>query len=128
MTGEVIQLDTGGRPSKYTPELLEMAERYVENYEDFGDVVPTVCGLALACGVSKSTLNAWRSDKGKPEFADLFEQLLAEQEVVLLDKGHSGEFNPTIVKLMLANHGYHEKIERVIVVRRSDTNDQKTQA
>ncbi|MEN7471298.1 terminase small subunit, partial [Providencia stuartii] len=33
------------------------------------------------------------------------------QENRLINKGLIGEFNPTITKLMLANHGYSEKQE-----------------
>ena len=38
----------GGRPTKYTPELIEKAWDYYENYEHYGDMIPSVVGMAVA--------------------------------------------------------------------------------
>nr|WP_296300623.1 terminase small subunit [Gilliamella sp.] len=39
----------------------------------------------------------------------MLELIKARQEVELINKGLKGEFNASIAKLMLANHGYSEK-------------------
>lgn len=46
----------GGRPTKYTDELLEMAEQYINVYKDEGDVIPSLAGLALYLGIARSTM------------------------------------------------------------------------
>ena len=43
------------------------------------------------------------------EFLDTLELIKSRQEVELINKGLKGEFNASIAKLMLANHGYSEK-------------------
>lgn len=45
-----------GRPSEYTDDKLELALMYLEGgWEEQGDVVPQVAGLALAMGVHRDT-------------------------------------------------------------------------
>lgn len=95
-----------GRPTKYSEELLQKAEDYVNNYEKWGDVIPSIKGLARALGVHRDTLHAWARSGGKEAFSDTLEKLACMQEVVLLNKGLTGEFNAAMVKLALANHGY----------------------
>lgn len=98
-----------GRPSKYTPELLEAANDYLVNHLNDGDPVPTIAGLAIVLGVRRETLHVWAKEEGKEEFSNTLEQIMAKQERGLVNGGLTGDLNPTIVKLMLANHGYSEK-------------------
>ncbi|ENN6350603.1 DNA-packaging protein [Providencia rettgeri] len=78
-------------------------------YETVGDVVPSVAGLACYLGVSRKTVYEWV--KESTDLSDTLEGILAMQENKLINKGLNGDFNPTITKLMLANHGYSEKQE-----------------
>lgn len=98
-----------GRPSKYNADLQALADSYIFNYPDQGDVIPSHAGLACWIGIAKSTLYEWA--KIYPDFSDTLDAILVKQETVTLNKGLSGVFNPTISKLVLANHGYSEKIE-----------------
>jgi hypothetical protein len=70
--------------------------------------LPTMAGLSLYLGISRSTLYEWKNIY--PDFSDLLERLLAEQEETLINYGLSGEFNASIVKLILCvRHGYREQ-------------------
>ena len=59
----------GGRPTKYTPELLAKAAEYIENYEDAGDEIPSIAGLAVVLKVRRETLHVWANEKGKEKFS-----------------------------------------------------------
>lgn len=97
----------GGRPTDYNQSVLDIAEDYIENYkETYEDAIPSVAGLACAIGVSKATIYNWRDIY--PEFLDTLNRLQAKQERQSLNGGITGLFNPTITKLVLANHGYSD--------------------
>ena len=96
-----------GRPSKYNASYLKKAQDYVENYQALGDVVPSIVGLACELGVSKNTLYAWGRDN--VQFLNTLEAIESTQHRKLLSGGLNSSFQPTIAKLMLANHGYHDK-------------------
>jgi hypothetical protein len=98
-----------GRPTKYNADILALANEYIDNYQEHDDVAPTAAGMACAIGVSKKTLYVWAEEH--EEFLHTLSELQSKQEKVLISKGLSSEFNSTITKLMLANHGYHEKTE-----------------
>ncbi len=40
--------------------------------------------------------------------------ILARQKRTLINKGLTGVFNATIVKLMLSKHGYSEKVDQTV--------------
>ena len=48
-----------GRPTKYTEEIQEKADRYVYEHDKFDDPVPSMEGLAFALGIHRSTLYDW---------------------------------------------------------------------
>lgn len=99
-----------GRPSAYQEEkTIFMAEDYLENYKESGELIPSIAGLALRLGVSRSTVNLWATQEDKALFSDTLEKIKAKQELLLLNGGLGGAFNPAITKLALANHGYKEK-------------------
>lgn len=100
-----------GRPSEYTKENLVKAWDYLARYEQLGDVIPSIEGLAEHIGVSRKTLYNWSEDQEKVEFLHIFEMCMAKQGRTVLNKGLNGTFNPTISKLLLSKHGYVEKIE-----------------
>ncbi|ENZ0174709.1 DNA-packaging protein [Providencia stuartii] len=98
-----------GRPSKFAESLAKAKEYLMGGYETVGDVIPSVAGLACYLGVSRKTVYEWV--KESTDLSDTLEGILAMQENKLINKGLNGDFNPTITKLMLANHGYSEKQE-----------------
>jgi len=97
----------GGRPSKYTEELVHKAKQYIVSYETYGDVIPSIAGLASVLDVSRTLLYDW--EKEYPEFLYILEAIKREQQKVLLNKGLTGDFNSQITKLVLGKHGYHDK-------------------
>ena len=100
---------SGGRPTKYSEEMLSKANDYLHNYAEKGDAVPIMAGLACELGVSKKTLYTW-GELHEP-FLHTLEAIQAAQERKLASGGLEGAFQPTIAKLMMANHGYSEKQE-----------------
>jgi len=95
------------RPTKYNDEVLEKARDYIENHEQYDDLVPSVVGLAGAIDVSRSTLYKWGEEND--EFSDILDRINEDQERKLLSGGLGGDFNSNIVKLMLGKHGYSDK-------------------
>lgn len=117
-----------GRPSAFKVEYIKKAQTYLDECAD--EVVqelsglsakgtelyknrlevnlPTIEGFAAYIGVNKTTLYEW--DKISPEFSDALGLIKAEQHRRLVNAGLSGQYNPTIAKLILSsNHGYKEK-------------------
>jgi len=101
----------GGAPSTYDQDLIDKAEDYLENFNDYEQLVPTIAGLALHIGKSRETVYEWSKKDDRPEFSDILCQLMAKQEILLVNKGLSGEFNSAIDKMMLTKHGYSDKQE-----------------
>jgi len=102
----------GGRPSKYSQEMLETALDYIQNYSDYGDAIPMACGLAVALDVSKKTLYNWAEAEENQEFLHALEKLKTFQERSIINGSILGDFNAPISKLMLTNnHEYQEKPE-----------------
>ena len=104
----------GGRPSVYSVETLKITKDYLETYEQQGDKIPSVAGLAVVLGVRRETLHVWAKEEGKEEFSNILACLLAKQENILINRGLDGDFNPAITKLILGKHGYHERRETEI--------------
>ena len=99
------------RPTKLTDEVREKALDYAAGgwrFED-GHNIPSVVGLAMVLGVSKSTLYLW--EEKDAEFSDILRRIVSSQEFTLLNNGLSGDFNAAITKLVLGKHGYHDKQE-----------------
>ena len=101
----------GGRPTTYTPEVLEKANTYLEEWEAEGDMIPSIVGLAKYIERARSLLYVWAEDKNKKEFKDILEEINEQQHQVLINKGLNSEFNSNITKLVLGKHGYHDKQE-----------------
>jgi len=97
-----------GQPTKYNSEVQKRAEEYVnEGYIACGDAVPSVAGLSCELGVSRKTLYNWAENSD--QFLHTLDRLSSKQERTALTRGLTNDFNSTIVKLILANHGYSEK-------------------
>jgi len=98
-----------GRPTKYNQEMLEKAKHYLENYEEMGDKIPSIDGLAFFLEIHRDTVYDWAKHEDKKDFSDTLERINNKQKIVLLNKGLSGEFNSNITKLALGNHGFSDK-------------------
>lgn len=120
-------MSKAGRPYEYKEQYIAKVAEYIESCQDevyvFDKTVgeksnsyeekvrvklPTLEGFAKYIGVNKSSLYEW--EKKEPLFSDALDELRAEQKQRLLEKGLSGQYNPTIAKLVLsANHNMKEK-------------------
>ena len=98
----------GGRPTKYTPELIRKAEDYLENYENYGDAIPSLVGMAKVLDTVRERLHVWGNDKNKAEFRNILKRLKGLQEHALLNGGLKSTMNTTIAKLVLSKHGYSD--------------------
>lgn len=98
-----------GRPSELADSLIKAKEYLLGGYETFGNLVPSVSGLACFLGKNKTTMYEYA--KKSDEFSNTLESIKTLQECKLIDGGLGGEFNATLTKLMLANHGYSDKQE-----------------
>jgi hypothetical protein len=120
-----------GRPTEYSPEILAKTKKYLATTKDKykkGKLIkvnlPSIAGLAVHLKVSRDTIYEWKSkltEDGKgllyPEFSDILAQILAEQERRLMEMGLIGEYNPTIAKLALGKHGYHDKVDTDVTTK-----------
>lgn len=94
-----------GRPTKYNATMLKKAQEYLTGYDG---PIPSVAGLSLFLGVSKSTVYLWAQDN--KQFSDALDDIKSRQEVLLLQGGLTNVYNATIAKLIMAtNHGYSDK-------------------
>lgn len=97
-----------GRPTTFTPEMMEKANEYLENYDsEHSHSIPSAVGLAVVLNVARSTLYKWAEDE-RTGFSDILDKINDKQQMVLLAKGLSGDFSAAIAKLVLGKHGYHE--------------------
>lgn len=121
-------MSKGGRPTKYTKEIIKKAEKYLSECIDTTEQVitgesekftsykekikvnlPTIEGLAVYLEVHRDTLYEW--EKEHDQFSDIIERLRGSQIKSLINNGLSGDYNPTIAKVLLSKHGYSEKQE-----------------
>ena len=98
-----------GRPTKYNKEILKKSQYYLDNFTDYGDVIPSISGLSLAIDIRRVTLYDWANQKNKKEFSYMLDKIKDKQHNVLIQQGLSGEFNSNICKLVLTKHGYSDK-------------------
>jgi len=95
-----------GRPTKYNDETVIKALSYLEGCYD---EIPTMEGLANYLNVAVSTLYEWANDPDKRTFSEALNKIKQTQGDMLIQKGLKGDYNATIAKLMLHNHGYSDK-------------------
>ena len=70
--------------------------------------MPSISGLLLYLGIGSATLYKWK--KGFPEFKKRLELIKRMRKKRLMDGGLSGQYNATIVKLLLNSE--HNVVER----------------
>jgi len=98
---------------KYTKKEIERATKialdYIENPKKYGDIVPTVEGLATVLGIHRPYL--YDLAKKYKEVSDTIELLNTHQSKLLITGGLLNKFNACITRLLLSRHGYIEKTE-----------------
>jgi DNA-binding transcriptional regulator YhcF (GntR family) len=100
-----------GRPTSYSDEIISKVVHYIEHYEELGDKIPSIAGLACELGVARETIHAWVKDPEKQEFSNIIKLMLSAQERKLANGGLDSSFNSTISKLILTKHGYSDRQE-----------------
>lgn len=101
-----------GRPVEYSNEALEKALEYIQGgWEKEGHAFPSVVGLCSYINRSRSTVYKWAQEEGKEDFSDILSRINETQELVAWARGLKGDYNATLVKLLLGKHGYHERSE-----------------
>jgi len=105
-----------GRPTDYSDQVVRDSWNYIQEFandsienQKLKVNLPTIEGLALYLEISRSTLYLWQ--KEHKEFSDIIEVLQQKQAQVLINNGLSGNYNPTIAKVLLTKHGYTDKQE-----------------
>lgn len=95
------------RPTKYNSKLQEKADQYLDQYEENGDLIPTVEGLCITLDIRTVTAYDWA--KSKPEFSNTLDRIKTHQKQGLINGALSGAYNSAIAKLLLShNHGVKE--------------------
>ncbi len=107
------------RPTEYNKDILENTKLYIANCIDVGADketgsmkkvnLPTIEGLAYYLSINRDTIYDWC--KVHKEFSDIIDDLRSKQAQELINKGLSGDYNPTIAKVLLTKHGYREGID-----------------
>lgn len=119
----------GGRPTKLTPEMIEKAQHYLENWnlEEYDDAFPNIAGLSRALQINRTTCYQWADLSNLEEteenqelaelrrkFSNIVDDVSTEQERVLWTKGLRNEHNASLTKLALTKHGYHDHAKNEI--------------
>lgn len=94
-----------GRPTKLTDELRDKADGYLD-WAIQNKLVPSSVNLARYLGISKSTLYKWADEDA--DFSDTVRDVQTAQEDTLIYNGLNNNFNASITKLLLTNHGYSD--------------------
>ena len=79
----------------------------------YGDMIPSIEGMAEHLGLHRDTLYAWAKQKDKG-FSDILGRCMQVQAKTLVNNGLNNTFNSAITKLVLGKHGYHDKMEQDI--------------
>ena len=100
-----------GRPTKYTPEIVQQAKDYLVHYNtSHGHAIPSAIGMSMVLKLDESTLYDWAKQDNN-EFSKILPRCKKQQEFKLIDGGLKSELNSNIVKLALGKHGYSDKQE-----------------
>jgi hypothetical protein len=122
---EIVSL---GRPTHYSDEIERKARQYLEIYSELGHAVPSVAGLSIYLGRRRTVLYQWAAQKDKEAFKDILDEINALQEQVALSAGLKGDYNSTIVKLLLGKHGYSDKAETQATISFESLSDEELNA
>lgn len=117
-----------GRPTEYSDEIISKVEAYLDTCQDetiqeiTGESekftsyknklkvnLPTIEGLAVYLKIHRDTIYQW--EKEHEAFSDIIGELRHRQAQSLINNGLSGDYNPTIAKVLLSKHGYKEEVK-----------------
>ena len=104
------------RPTKWSKEIEEKAVAYITNYATYGDMIPSIEGMAEHLGLHRDTLYDWARQESK-EFSDILGRCMQVQQKTLVNKGLNNTFNSAITKLVLGKHGFHDKMDQDITTK-----------
>lgn len=96
------------RPTSCTEDVIKQAWHYVNNWKEYGRAIPSHVALCQAINRSRAAVYRWATLPENP-FSEILEAINELQEMELLDKGLTGEWNSNIVKLALGKQGYHDR-------------------
>ena len=100
----------GGRPSKYDPSFIKIAQDYIDSCGREATELPTIEGLSLIIGCDDEQISIWA--KGDKEFSAAVKDLKQKQKSQLINDGLYGgkEVNQAMaIFLLKVNHGMVEK-------------------
>jgi len=103
--------NNGGAPSIFSKDTIIKAYNYLDTFHETGAKIPSMDGLSLYLGISRSTLFKWCTEEDKQELSDVAKQIKRIAHELLVNNGLTGVFNASITKLMLTKHGYHDKVD-----------------
>lgn len=115
-------LESNGRPFKLNDEMKEKARHYVDGGYSETNMLPSIAGMAVYLGVSKSTIYNWAGHD--EDIKEIMESCSTVQEMKLIDGGLSEVYNSTITKLMMTKHGYSDKIQNDVTTNGESINKQ----
>lgn len=95
--------------NRYSDEIIDKIYNYIDNYQSLGDVIPSIEGLCAHLKIAKTTIFGWNREADKVDFSKALQELRDTQVRVLINRSLSGDFNPSISKMLLSTHGYIEK-------------------
>jgi hypothetical protein len=110
-----IMSHPGGRPSKYDPSFIQVAQTYIDSCGREATELPTIEGLALTIGVDDTTLLKWGDEH--EEFLATLKELKEKQKAQLVNDGMYGgkEVNSTMaIFLLKCNHGMIETERKLL--------------
>ena len=116
-------VNVAGRPTDYNDETVLKVEKYLS---ECPDVLPSIVGLAIYLKTTRKTIYNWSKVEGREAFLHTLDKIEDAQHNIALNNGITGEFNATITKLVLANHGYHDKSESDITIKEKDPDKRKS--
>jgi hypothetical protein len=95
-----------GRPSKYDKSFVKKTKDYIKTFEK-DEAVPTIEGLALYLGIPRNKV--YEYGKVNEDFRGTVDIVVNLQAKKLISEGLKGNFNSSIVRLLLAVHGYRDE-------------------
>ena len=101
------------RPTKWNKDIEEKAQAYIDDYKLYGDMIPSIEGMAEHLGLARETLYDWAKQKDKG-FSDILGRCMQVQAKTLVNNGLNNTFNSAITKLVLGKHGYHDSMKQDI--------------
>ena len=116
------------RPTKYRPDMVQEGYDFIESCKDTEEQrlksegnastsydykvrikYPSKEGLAIHLKCTRESVDTWA--KQHKDFSYMVEYLYEQQAHRLQQAGLSGDYNSSIVRLLLSKHGYVEKKE-----------------